>query len=173
MKLYHYITKGNSALTDGILSFANNPQADLSYYHRRSGAKTHAGIVRWMESCFAGRSRGIRAFTEPIKWTPHSLHLKEFVDNADRFAIDMNALIENGLLEAVYVSPPISETPYIKESPGCDEVLLKLDNPDKIDFSPIDWNVCNDALGRRFAWVRYYLLIVKGGIIPPQYIAKE
>lgn len=83
MKLYHYITKGNSALTDGILSFARNPQADLTYYYRRSGADTHEGIIRWMESCFDGRSRGIRGFTEPIQWTRHSLNLKSFVDNAD------------------------------------------------------------------------------------------
>ena len=92
MKLYHYITKGNSALTDGILSFARNPQADLTYYYRRSGADTHEGIIRWMESCFAGRSRGIRGFTEPIQWTRHSLNLKSFVDNADLFAIDLDAL---------------------------------------------------------------------------------
>ena len=45
MKLYHYITKGNSALTDGILSFARNPQADLTYYYRRSGADTHEAAV--------------------------------------------------------------------------------------------------------------------------------
>ena len=31
-KLYHYITKGNNALKQGILSYANNPQADLHYY---------------------------------------------------------------------------------------------------------------------------------------------
>ena len=45
-KLYHYITKGNFALSQGILSFAKNPDADLSYYRKRSGgAISHAGIV--------------------------------------------------------------------------------------------------------------------------------
>lgn len=67
MKLYHYITKGNTALKEGILSFARNPQADLSYYYKRSGQTTHEGIVQWMENCFEGRSRGIRGFSEPIK----------------------------------------------------------------------------------------------------------
>lgn len=38
-KLYHYITKGNNALKQGILSFANNPQADLHYYYKRTAAK--------------------------------------------------------------------------------------------------------------------------------------
>lgn len=62
-KLYHYITKGNNALKQGILSFANNPQADLHYYYKRTGGETtHSGIVKWMENCFEGRSRAIRGF---------------------------------------------------------------------------------------------------------------
>lgn len=52
-KLYHYITKGNTALQNGILSFAKNPNADLHYYYKRTGSETtHSGIVNWMESCF-------------------------------------------------------------------------------------------------------------------------
>ena len=30
MRLYHYVAKGNTVLTDGILSFAQNPHAELS-----------------------------------------------------------------------------------------------------------------------------------------------
>ncbi len=172
MKLYHYITKGNSALTDGILSFARNPQADLTYYCRRSGADTHEGIVHWMESCFAGRSRGIRGFTEPIKWMRHSLNLKSFVDNADLFAIDLAALDADGRIEAVYVSPSVTEISGITESRNCDEILQKLSGIEEISFSPIDWSICNEELGRRFAYIRYYLVIVRDGIIPPRYISK-
>ena len=42
-----------------------------------------------------------------------------------------------------------------------------------IDFSPVDWSICNDKLGRRFAYVRYYLLVIKDGLIPPEYITTE
>lgn len=49
MRLYHYVAKGNTVLTDGILSFAQNPHADLSYYYKRSGETTHNGICQWME----------------------------------------------------------------------------------------------------------------------------
>lgn len=171
MKLYHYITKGNTALKEGILSFARNPQADLSYYYKRSGQTTHEGIVQWMENCFEGRSRGIRGFSEPIKWTENSLSLKKFIENADLFAIDLNALQKDGLLEAVYVSPSVMDMPELQEW-GCDEVLKKLAGIEAIDLSPVDWNVCNDELGRRFAFVPYYLIIVKGGIIPPAYLSK-
>ena len=175
MKLYHYITKGNDALEKGILSFANNPNADLHYYDDRTGGKTtHKEICEWMEKCFAGRSRAVRAFSEPIQWTEHSIHcLKDFIDNADKFEIDISAMNEDGLIEAVYVSPSILDIPNIKEKYGMDEVLEKLKGIDDIDYTPIDWSVCDDEQGRRFAWVRYYMLIIKGGVIPPKYLKKE
>ena len=173
MQLYHYINKGNNALQKGILSFAANPNADLSYYFKRSGGKTtHAEICQWMDSCFEGRSRGIRAFSEPIKWTERSIKcLKNFVDGADCFAIDLSALQRDGLIEAVYVSPSVLDFPDIKEEQGMDEILQKLDSIEDIDFSPIDWSICDDEAGRRFAYVRYYLIVVKGGVIAPKYIS--
>jgi hypothetical protein len=171
MKMYHYITKGNDAMDKGILSFAKNPHADLHYYFDRSGATTHEGICEWMESCFTGRSRAIRCFSEPIKWTDHSIKcLKNFVDNADKFEIDISAMDKDGMIEGVYVSPSILDIPNIKEKHGMDEILHKLNGIEDIDFSPIDWSVCDDELGRRFAWVRYYLIVVKGGVISPKYL---
>ena len=173
MRLYHYIIKGNDALEKGILSFAQNPNADLSYYYKRSAQSTHQGIIQWMESCFTGRSRGIRAFSEPIQWTKKSLNLKNFIEQADLFSIDVNALKQDGLIDAVYVSPSVLDMPELNEELNCDEVLLKLSDIDEIDYTPVDWSVCDDELGRRFAFVRYYLIIVKGGVILPQYIKKE
>ncbi len=170
MKLYHYVARPNNVLTKGILSIAQNPDADLRYYYKRSGAKTHQEVVDWMESCFIGRSRGIRVFTEPIQWTQNSQSLKQFVENAALFEIDVDALQQDGLLEAVYVSPSVLDTPELTDNGFCDEVLQKVPNIDVIDLSPIDWSVCNDALGRRFAFVRYYLIVVKNGIISPKYL---
>lgn len=172
MKLYHYVAKGNTVETDGLLSFAKNPQADLHYYFERSGCKTHQGIVNWLENCFAGRSRGIRCFSEPIKWHEESLSLKIFTENADLFSFDPEELQKDGLLEAVYCSPSVLGRTDLPEF-GCDEVLDKLPSLQEIDFSPIDWTICNDKKGWRFAFVRYYLLILKDGCLPPQYLTKE
>ena len=173
MKLYHYIAKPNTALKNGILSFAKNPNADLKYYHKRSGETTHEGIVKWMENCFEGRSRGIRGFSETVKWTDNSLSLKDFIDNADMYSIDLEALDKDGLLEAVYVSPSVMDVPTMKELWNSDELLIKLYDYKDISTRPIDWSVCNDELGRRFAYVPYYIIVIKGGVIPPQYIKKE
>ena len=175
MKLYHYITKGNSALTEGILSFAMNPNADLSYYCKRTGGKTtHAAIVQWMESCFSGRSRAIRGFSEPIQWTEKSINMfKPFIENADLFSIDLGALQKDGLIEAVYVSPAIRPD-LDKDLPqDVDERLIKLASINDIDTSPVDWSVCDEKLGLRFSVVPYYLVVIKGGIIPPEYITLE
>ena len=173
MKLYHYIAKPNTALKDGILSFVKNPNADLKYYFKRSGETTHDGIVKWMESCFEGRSRGIRGFSEPVKWTDNSLSLKDFIDNADIYSIDLEALDKDGLLEAIYISPSVADCPTLKEQWDSDELLIKLYDYKDISVRPIDWSVCNDELGRRFAYVPYYIIVIKGGVIPPKYIKKE
>ncbi len=173
MKLYHYIAKPNTALEEGILSFANNPNADLRYYFKRSNETTHEGIVKWMENCFEGRSRGIRGFSEPVKWTNDSLSLKDFIDNADMYSIDLEALDKDGLLEAIYISPSVADCPTLKEQWDCDELLIKLYDYKDISVRPINWSVCNDELGRRFAYVPYYIIVIKGGVIPPKYITKE
>ena len=174
MKLYHYIAKPNTALEEGILSFAKNPNADLRYYFKRSGETSHNGIVKWMESCFEGRSRAIRGFSEPIQWTEKSVNMfKPFIENADLFSIDLDALNKDGLIEAVYISPAIKPN-LDKDFPqDVDERLFKLSSINDIDTSPVDWSVCDEKLGLRFFVVPYYLIVIKNGIIPPKYIKKE
>lgn len=174
MKLYHYIAKPNTALEEGILSFANNPNADLRYYHKRSGETTHDGIVKWMENCFEGRSRAIRGFSEPIQWTDKSINMfKPFIENADLFSIDLEALAKDGVIEAIYVSPAIKPNLNKDFPQDVDERLVKLSSIRDIDTSAVDWSVCDEKLGLRFSVVPYYLIVIKGGVIPPKYITKE
>ena len=174
IKLYHYIAKPNTALTEGILSFANNPNTDLRYYFKRSNETTHDGIVKWMENCFEGRSRAIRGFSEPIQWTEKSINMfKPFIDNADLFSIDLEDLAKDGLIDDVYISPAIKPN-LDKDFPqDVDERLVKLNSIYDIDTSPVDWSVCDEKLGLRFSVVPYYLIVIKDGIIPPKYITKE
>ena len=110
MKMYHYVAKGHNVFEKGLLSFAKNPNADINYYIKRSGAKTHAGIVKWMESCFKGRSRGIRLFTCPLQWTDKSIHgIKGLIDACDLLEVDISALEKDGLIEGVYLKPSVFE----------------------------------------------------------------
>ncbi len=174
MKLYHYIARPHTALTEGLLSFAQNPNADLHYYYKRSQAKSHEEIVNWLESCFSGRSRAIRGFSEPIQWTEKSINMfKTFIENADMFSIDLDALEKDGLIEDVYISPAIRPNLNSDLPQNCDEILVKLNSIHKISTTPVDWSVCDEKLGLRFSVVPYYLIIIKGGIIPPQYLTLE
>ena len=98
---------------------------------------------------------------------------KPFIDNADLFSIDLMALQKDGLIEAVYVSPAIRPN-LDKDLPhDIDELLIKLASISDIDTSPVDWSVCDEKLGLWFAVVPYYLVVIKGGIIPPEYITLE
>ena len=179
MKLYHYARKENTIMKDGLLSFSKSKVVNVKDYRSRAeGLNTQKDVIRWMESCFEGRSRGIRFFSEPIKWHDKALYvLKSFVDKTVLFSIDLDKMDEDDLIDAIYVSPPLCDHPDYDGDPkfrwGCDEIYHKLDSINDIDFSPVDWSICDDEAGRRFAYVRYYLLIVKDGIIPPKYITKE
>lgn len=162
MKLYHYVTKGNDVLEKGLLSFAKNPNADLHYYYKRSGASSYEGVVQWMETCFEGRSRTIRGFSEPIKWTDKSLSLKKFIDNADMFSIDLKELEKDKLIETVYISPAIIINDVSKITFDTDEIWQKINGIDEIDSSPVDWSKCDDELQLRFSVVPYYLITILG-----------
>ncbi len=180
MKLYHYIPKDNTVMTDGLQSFAKSKTVNLkSYLWRDKNLKTQEDVVDWLEKCFVGRSRGIRFFTEPIKWTEQSVDLlKNFAENNVLTSVDVDRLNTDGLIESVYVSPPLGDKyPKSLEHPElmykCDEFYEKLNSVKDIDFSPVDWGICNDKAERRFAYVRYYLLVIKDGLIPPEYITIE
>lgn len=177
MKLYHYIPKNNTVMTDGLQSFAKSKSVNLkSYLWRDKELKTQEDVCNWLEKSFVGRSRGIRFFTEPIKWYEQSVDLlKNFAENNVLVSVDIDKLAADNLIESVYVSPPLGDKyPESLEHPETmwksDEFYEKLASIKDIDFSPVDWSICNDAAGRRFAYVRYYLLVIKGGVIPPKYI---
>lgn len=177
MKLYHYVPKDSTVMTEGLMSFSKSPNINLkSYVWRAKGLKTQEDVSNWMEKCFKGRSRGIRLFTEPIKWYDHSVEvLKGFVDEFTLISVDVSELNADGLIESIYFSPAIHKVhPEALTNPKImwksDESYVKLDSIDDIDFSPIDWSICNDKEGRRFAFIPYYLFVMKDGVIPAKYI---
>ena len=180
MKLYHYVTKGNNVMKEGLLSISKNPNADLNYYTKRSGESTHEGVCGWMEKCFKGRSRAIRFFTTPLQWTEKSLRLKELVDTCDLFEIDLTSLAKDGFVEAVYVKPSIFDERYhTKEdlaklhSYGADESLFLLNGIEDIDYNYRQtWDICDDSKGLRMGPLQYYVLVIKGGVVPPKYLTK-
>ena len=174
MKMYHHAPKGSDILKTGLFAFSRSPQVDLGYYTYRSGKKTQAEISAWMEEFFPGYSRGIRCFTEPIQ--PTTPNLKSLVTATDVYEIDLDGLIKDNLLEAVYVKYPLSADDKIRAKQVTEweanhqDGFDRLSSPDKIDYSPINWGICNDEKGWRFAFTGFHLLIMKDGVIPPKYL---
>lgn len=180
MKLYHYVPKDSTVMTEGLLSFSKSKKVNLkSYIWRAEGLKTKKDVCKWMEKCFKGRSLGIRFFTEPIKWNDNSVEvLKSFVDEFALISVDISKLNTDGLIESIYFSPAVHKVhPEALTDPNfnmkCDEFYIKLKSIKDIDFSPVDWSICDDKKGRRFAFVPYYLFVIKDGVIPPKYIQLE
>lgn len=83
----------------------------------------------------------------------------------------------NGDLEKIYINPPLSLNEAIsqkqlqdiqdKHNDGFYPIALN-----QIPTDPVDWTVCDDAAGRRFAFVPFYFLIMKKGVISPSYLKK-
>ena len=80
---------------------------------------------------------------------------------------------KDSLIESVYVSPAMHPDKDKDLLQGVDERLIKLNSINDIDTSAVDWTVCDEKLGLRFSVVPYYLIVIKGGVISPEYIKKE
>lgn len=161
MKLYHYIPKGNEALTKGIYSVSQLPE-ELLKYGKRLGTDDPEKILAWMEGTFAGRSRAISVLTEPVHWQGNDPMLKEWVDKMDLMEIDFDALVKDGQIESIWCKEG-------SDANGTNENICKI-SADKIDLSPLPWHLCSKEKGLFFGVIHHYFLVMKDGVIPAKYI---
>lgn len=164
MKLYHYAPIDHTVMRDGLLSVSNNPLGLKSYF-KRAGSENKDEVILWLEQTFDGRSRAISCLTEPIKWQGNDPVLKAFVERSVLFSFELDDLLKDGLVEAVWCKEGSSAC-------GFDERFLKV-RPDDIDASPLLWEKCDSAKGLLFGAVRHYLVVVKDGMIEPKYLKQE
>lgn len=161
MILYHYATKKNTVLKDGLLSISHGT-GNLKAYSKRANSDKKQDIISWLESTFSGRSRSISALTEPIRWQNNDPVLKQIVDQSELFSFDLDELIKDGLVESIWLK---SES----KAHGKDE-KFEMISPNKIDFSPLSWDKVDACKGLIFGVIRHYLIVLKNGLIPPKYI---
>ena len=164
MKLYHYAPIKNTILTEGIFSFAQGA-GDIKPYIRRAKSEKRAEIIRWMEMSFPGRSRAISCITEPIVWQGNDPMLYQFVKERTLFSIDLDRLVADRLIEAVWCQEGQGTAP--------DQNRFYQVSPEKIDFSPLPWHLCNRDKGLFFGVIRHYFVITKNGHIPPGYLSQK
>ena len=164
MRLYHYAPKVNTIKEKGLLSISKGPR-DLRAYAHRAGSENRDEIMAWLDKTFAGRSRAISCLTEPIKWQGNDAVLKAIVDRSALFSFELNDLIKAGLVESIWCKNG-------SDAGGYNEKFFEI-KPEEIDLSPLTWEKVDAAKDLLYAVVRHYLIVLKDGYIPPQYLTLE
>ena len=161
MKLYHYAPIQNTVKKDGLLSIAKGPR-DLRAYAHRAGSENRDDILAWLDTTFAGRSRAISCLTEPIKWQGNDAVLKAIVDRSALFSFELDDLIKAELVESIWCKNG-------SDAGGYNEKFFEV-KPEEIDLSPLTWEKVDAA---KDLVVRHYLIVLKDGFIPPEYLREE
>ena len=164
MKLYHYAPRENSVLKDGLFSISKIDR-NLRPYAHRAGSEKKEDILKWMDSTFYGRSRAISCLTEPIKHEGNDPVLKKIVDGSELFSFELNDLIKDGVVETIWCKNG-------SEAGGLNERFYQV-QPEEIDLSPLTWEKVDASKNLLYAVVRHYLIVLKEGYIPSQYVNKE
>ena len=164
MKLYHYLPKENNARKVGILTLSKKPE-EIKKYGKRLGTEDVAEITTWLEQSFLGRTRAVSGQTEPVQTKGTDPMLKEWVAQKELVSIDLDRLLSDGKVESIWCKE--SSDAYGKK-----EKIYQI-QPNKIDFTPLPWDKCSQAKGLFFGVIRHYLIVLKEGVIPPEYIHFE
>lgn len=152
--LYSYIFIPNNVLTEGLKSPALLGEERLRHYAGRAGTCGKDGIVAYLETIFPGRSRAISCLTERAPDTG-CRKIREF----------------KRLRECFCFSEEILKNPQIVES------VWRIDGDDVrqavcLDFSSPAWETVRDDDDVFFKRIRHYMLVLKNGFLPPEYIKK-
>lgn len=152
--LYSYIFIPNNVLTEGLKSPVLLDEEMLRHYTGRAGTCRKGGIEAYLETVFPGRSRAISCLTEQAPDTG-CRKIREF----------------KRLRECFCFSEEILKNPQIVES------VWQIDGDDiqpvsGLDFSSPAWETVRDDDNVFFKRIRHYMLVLKNGFLPPEYIKK-
>lgn len=179
MKVYLYTYAYDKIKEEGYKSLSMFDK-NSDYYKNalsihKSSAKSQNldDIAEYLEKTFKGRLRSICVITDivPIEEYKHP-YLNWIVHHADVISFDLNQLIKDGIVEAIYCKD-LRQT--VLNDAGF-ENIYKINNIDEIDLTPNDWHLCEDEKYKNFspwATIKHYFLVLKDGFIPTKYITLE
>lgn len=179
MRVYLYTYAYEKIKKEGYKSlFLFDKESDdyknaLQIHKRSANSENIDDIVAYLEQTFNGRMRSICVVSEkaPIEEYKHP-YLNYLVHHADVISFDLNQLINDGIVEAIYCKD-LRET--ILTNPSF-ENIYKIDDIKDIDLTPYDWHLCgNDEYIKYSPWatIKHYFLVLKNGYIPTKYISLE
>lgn len=179
MKVYLYTYAYEKIKKEGYKSLSLFSE-DTGHYknslltHKTSAKSDNLQRIKdYLESTFKGRLRSICVVTEiaPKDDYKHP-YLNYLVHHADVISFDLNQLIDDGIVEAIYCKD-LRET--ILTNSGF-ENIYKINNIDEIDLTPCNWHLCEDDKYNKFSpWstIKHYMLVLTHGYIPSKYITLE
>ena len=179
MKVYLYTYAYDKIKHEGYKSLA---LFDKNSDHCKNALRTHRhsaksendeDIWAYLEQTFDGRLRSICVVTEiaPIENYEHP-YLNYLIHHADVISFDLNQLINEGIVEAVYCKD-LRQT-ALKDASF--ENIYKIENVDDIDLEACDWHLCEKEEYKKlspWATIKHYMLVLTNGYIPPEYITLE
>lgn len=179
MKVYLYTFAYDKIKTEGYKSLAmfdkDSEHCKNTLWTHRNSAKSENfdDILAYMERTFEGRLRSICVITEiaPVQDYAHP-YLNNLVHRADVLSFDLEQLIDDGLVEAIYCKD-LRQT--VLRNPDY-ENIYKIKNIDEIDLEPYDWHLCEKEEYKElspWATIKHYMLVLTKGYIPPEYITLE
>ena len=152
--LYSYILKTNDVLTNGIKAPVLLDGALLSHYAARAESAEKEKIIAYLETVFSGRSRAVSCLTDRVP-DLNSRKLQDFKALRECFTFSSEIIQNTEIVEAVWCA---------------EKGTFRQVNA--LDFSPLPWETIKDEDDVFFARIRHYMLVLKQGYIPPEYIKR-
>jgi len=155
LRLYTYLPKDNTALTDGLLSTALAPSW-FEKYRGRTGKHSKADVLRVLDSWEPEwtRSKALSALTEPIPQDAGS-DFAEFARSHRLYSFDLKDLVRAKLL---------AHLRRARKGGGTDPV-------DTVRKERPNWHRKRKHL--LFQGVPHYFVETTGGWVPPEFVREE
>lgn len=74
----------------------------MAPYAHRAQTEEPEKIYEWLDSTFQGRSQSVSCLTEKIVWQGNDKALKSIVDGCDLFSFDLEQLVQDGIVTAIW-----------------------------------------------------------------------
>lgn len=155
-KLYNYAPKEFDVLKTGLWSPAVASREALRHYFGRAKSHTKKGVLAYLETIFSGRSRALSFLTSPM--TSACCFYNDFKKDRHLYSIDFDVLQKAGLIEAIYRCAGRKKLERITAK----QILWD----EKLPWEKV-------GSGFFFTKIPHYMIVVKNGIVPPEFINKE